>query len=812
MRRGYPALIVALCVACQGKITGGAEEQVRGPVAPDAGTIAPGMTGPDAGSGRQTDVHATTLALMNSEAVRCAGCHDNERLNLKTGSLEEFAARLVNQASGSEACAGELLVDPDQPERSLLLKLINAGRTEASCIAKMPLGSNGVAPEHFETFKAWVDRLIVAYRQNGGMNNGGPNEPPVTSDRAQPADVFAVLRKAKYLIAGTAVTAEELAAARDPQGGLNQSAFQTLVREWLASPDFDTKRWSFFRLALQQNPADSNYRQQLRNSVGIEAAPIIQNLEDSLVRTAERIYQNEEDFRSLIWTNRLEVTTATLIVLKMTDNPRMIGRLGNFEKNNGINNLRTILSTNYNGRSDPLYQNDISDWRTVELQYAPDSTDMQTTDGFEGGTNLTRLRSVAAGDTVRLRTPRTICSSPAFFQMWQTNEDNRFRAQVNQCLILALGSTFATGDPTTPDVHPFPGVRTSEVPEGSECMGCHKNLDPMVSSFEAHFDYENQRFRPNSQASVDHYIAEAARALNYDPDAQGRGPRYFYETFPAPYFSYQGVNEPGEDLFSFLRSVAMHPDYAIGWARKVCQWASSIPCKRQDPEMVRVAEAFKASGYRLDKLFEAFFTSKLITHTYADADNDYPGAQVSVSRRAHYCHALNVRLREARRVQGRSNVDSNTDLCASNRKLSEGIPEGAALRGSTDFNLPRSNSPFSSISVANLCSSKIDRVVGSGSRTFRRNDSEAEQTIGVMVAQVLGFPEGTPQHADAAEGLNKVYSVFRGTLPTCSDKAAFEAALSTDEPTCGLGLSEQAAMENIFSLVCQNPALTTLGL
>ncbi|MEM7678347.1 MAG: hypothetical protein AAF449_20330, partial [Myxococcota bacterium] len=560
MRVIWTLFLVTFCIACQGRLLDSGSENNNSNSDENNSNNSGGNNSnneappPGPIDEAREALHAQALALMSSATLRCAGCHDSERLDLKSGTIADFADRLVRRASEIDACNGEQIIDPVQPERSLLLKLIDGRRTESACIAQMPLGENGVAAEDYAVMADWVDALIDVYEQSGGL----PPEPgpvPIRSDVAQPADAFHVLQKVKYLVVGSAVTEEELTSVRGPDGALRQDRFETIVKSWLQTSDFEAKRRNFFELVLQQNPADGNYTRQLRNTVGVVAAPFVRNIQESLIRTAERIYKDREDFRSIMWTTRHEVTTAVLIILKMADNPRVIGRTGSFDKGNAVNNLREVLSRNYDDRTDPLYQNDISDWRTVDLQYDQTSTQMRQTEGFEDGSNLASLRSIEDGGSIVLRTPRTLCSSPAFFQMWQTNRDNRFRAQINQCLIIALGSTFATADPTKPPLHPLPGLREREVPSGSECMGCHKNLDPMLGAFEAHFDYENQRYRPHSPAIVDFYIQEAARVLNYDPDAQGRGPRYIFESFPAPYFSYKGVNEPGTDLLSLVRSV-----------------------------------------------------------------------------------------------------------------------------------------------------------------------------------------------------------------------------------------------------------------
>lgn len=790
---------------------------VAGPPGDDPGDSDDGQQDPPVDRVAQ---HDQSMSLMASSVLGCANCHsasDGQRgnLNLETGTLEELAARLVARRSASDNCTDELLIDPDEPENSLFLTLISPHATTTACIAKMPLGSNGVSEADFDVLVAWVNNLVSTYREqdDGDFDVGSDGDDSavvISSEVAVPADPLEVLMKVKYLMTGGAVTRDEFDTAINRSGALDMGAYETLVQTWLASTDFTTKRQSFFGLALQQNPANKNYVQQLRNTGVSITGDVVKNLEAGMIRTAERIYSDDQDFRSLFWTSRHEMTTATLFTLKMLDNPVMRSRLGNFDKSNPVNNLKNSITGSYTGRNDPQFRADLSDWRTVDLRYVPTSEDMQQADGFADGSNLAILRAIVDNGVVVLRTPRVLCSTPAFFQMWQTNRDNRFRALVNQCLIMALGETFATGDPTTPEIHPLPGVDTQEIPEASECMGCHKNLDPMVSAFEAHFDYDHQRYRPNTQANADFYRKLSGDYYGYDP-SQRRN--YFpFETFPQPYFSYDGVNQAGSNLYSVTRAMAEHPDFALAWAVKVCSWATSAACSRQDPEIARIATVFADSGFQLDNLFRAFFTSKLVTHTYSVDVNQYPGAQVSIARRDHYCQAIQVRLREARRAQGRTNVNENTDICGSNQKLSEAIPEESVQRGSTGFNLPVSNTPFSSISVGNLCRTNLARLVGDGSRTFSRSSSSVDQTISLIVSGLLGFPEQTTEYTDAINSFSTVYNLYRRSTPQCGSANALQDALTGNGPQCGLGLSEQQSMESIVSLACQSPSLTTIGM
>lgn len=764
------------------------------------------------------DIHNQTLNRLETQ---CSVCHgelssSNNGLNLTSGSPEDFAARMVNQLATASGCEDERLIDFVNPENSLFLKLIDSNHSETECIAKMPLGTDGVSQVDFDLISEWVSNLITVYGENASdpdfVVDSGSEETDefISSARAVPADGFEVLRRTKYLINGQAITGDEYNSALRSNGTLRDAQFESLVQSWMATDGFTQKRKAFFELLLQQDPADTNYVQQLRNTKTLSTSSYRRNLSEGMVRTAERIYQEGEDFRSIIWTNRHEVTTATLAVMKMLDNAPLVNKFGNFKKGNSWNDLKHFVAENYGG-DDALKAADTSDWRTVELRYTPGSTEHNTLEELADGSVLNSVRSVPDGGFVNLRTPRTLCSTPAFFQKWITNQDNKFRAQINQCLIIALGDTFAAGDPTKLDMHPLPGVNYAEIPEGSDCMGCHKNLDVMKSAFEQHFDYDHTRFMPNSQSSVEHYreVSFSSEGGKRD-DYEEHFPDYF--AFPIPYFSYQGVNEQEEDLFSLLRTMATHEDSAIAWARKVCQWASSIRCDKQDPEIIRIANTFADSGYRLDRLFEAFFKSKLVTHTYSDSESTYPGAQVSIARRAHYCHAIKERLKAVRKSQGQDNITRDIDVCGINDVLTKGIPQGESLRGSVDFSLPVQNDAFSSISIANLCDESANEQAGKSHQTFDRRNGSAAEHIELMVTKLLGYPVQSPQYSEVSEGLMQTYHVFRASNVMCSSASEFERALTENTPSCGLGLSQDDAMKTVFSLVCQHPSLTSLGL
>jgi hypothetical protein len=75
--------------------------------------------------------------------------------------------------------------------------------------------------------------------------------------------------------------------------------------------------------------------------------PVREALNESIIRTAERIIDEGEDFRSIVTTNTWEMTTITLIALKMADNPMVLKPNGVWPKNNGINDIRYVTNDDH---------------------------------------------------------------------------------------------------------------------------------------------------------------------------------------------------------------------------------------------------------------------------------------------------------------------------------------------------------------------------------------------------------------------------------------------------------------------------------
>ena len=582
------------------------------------------------------------------------------------------------------------------------------------------------------------------------------------------------------------MTNVELERARGEDGKIVNSELEKLIGGWMTTEEFRAKRRQFLRLTLQQTPADGNYFTQFRNTRPPRMGPVRDNLSEMFIRTAERIIDANEDFRTVVSTTTWEVTTIGLLALKMADNPPIRSRTGNFSKDN-LNNDFTKWSR------EELYNNDgdANDWRTVTLVHDPDSTHMisgptlesseyQTFEA-EAEANIAYLRSIPDGGTVVLRAPRVgFFTTPAFFQTWFTNADNDFRVTVNQALLVATGRTFSPGDTTALNAE-LTSVDPAVFPEDSDCYGCHKNLDPMRMAFLQGFDPVHTR----------HYVPG--------------------ELAP-PDFSFQGHSRPVSSMQTWAQALASHPNFARAWVVKLCQWATSAQCDPNDSRVVALATAFEGSGFRMNELFKRFFASSLATDTSNQEDSKQPGAHVGIARYSHFCHASRTRLLNVLEAQGR-NYKSIVNLCDINDEaetLSSSIPEDTYRRGEVYLNQPTTMEPFTSVAYEGLCALAAPEIVAVNTRGIF-DSTEPEETLDLLTVHVLGMPEGSERFQQRRALLQRLYDV-QTTAPTCDSPADLQASVDAPSRSCGLGLTTEEALQNIWTIACQSPALTGVGL
>ncbi|MEM9457615.1 MAG: DUF1585 domain-containing protein [Myxococcota bacterium] len=560
------------------------------------------------------------------------------------------------------------------------------------------------------------------------------------------------VRRVKNLLTGEPPTnAELMAVMEDP------AAFEALVRDWIETDGFRSKMWDYMKVTLQQGShGEVGYISQVdpqERPGSFEVVPeLYDNLDESFIRTAMRIIENDEPFNSIASTRTWVMTTGMMTYLIAADT-RDWGTFtfyhDPFTNSEGVTfNDDTPFSVQLEHRTfysqssiegdscgndpDPTSTNDSSvalrhlmgfsrhkcsmsvnhvfqdsdfnDWRPVTM------TTMATDQ--EEQVRYYDLPTLRAADTIQLRVARAgFFSTPSFLATWRTNEDNSFRVTTNQTLIVGLGLAFEDTDVTTPLGDD--GLGDDHAGPGTDCYGCHKNLDPMRNFF-------SNVYYPNSYNVVSIAEREERQAS----------------------FSFQGHTASGDDIADLGQIVSEHPAFAEGWTQKLCYYANSQACDADDPEFQRIARAFEDSNFSFKTLIVDLFSSRLVTGA-ACADNfDVQPVPTSVARAQHLCTSLQARL-------------GGIDACESSgaaSDLSSGLPKDAWARGSHAPNQPASPSLFYASSIDALCREIAGNVVDAGGSPLQTSDMEG--SLDALVDRVMGLSPADPRRAEMRQILS----------------------------------------------------------
>lgn len=675
--------------------------------------------GGDFGPGADCDMHA--LMALPENGCTNAGCHGalyQGGLDLLSPGVEE---RLIGVASTSVACAGERLIDTEDVERSVLLRLIDPARFAAApCGVLMPFGSQaGVSAKSLGCFEAWARSLAA---------RGTPvTEPPL---EFEPVAAQSYVNKTKTLLTGRAASAQEVA-----QVEADPAALRDLLSGWLETPEFADKLRDFLTVGLQQKLVGSLDPQFMRLR-GNKLAKLRANLQESFVRTAVAIVRDDKPFSEVVTTRRWAMTTATLAALAFlertatelrTQKHTVVREPGTDSTADrvwhlpslpvdcevGQINAEAVLELmlgfvqckgagQYRFDDTLLTDADFEDFRLVDLNMA------SAPDEAPAFYDLTALRGATA---VALRQPRVgFFTTPAFLANWETNEDNQFRVATSQSLIVALGKLFSPADPTVPAS--LTGLAREHAAPGTACYGCHQFLDPMRVYFSRSFSFSYQRPEKPSQLEAS--------------------------------FAFQGYVHDGGDIADFASSLVDHPDFANGWTQKLCYWANSQPCSDKDPEFLRVAQTFRDSGYDFKGLLVELLSSPLVTGQAFTETYRATEPLVSITRKQHLCQLLDARL-------------GVPDACAVATSFAGLVPEDDFSRGSAEPVQTAVTGLFHYAAAEKLCSRLATRLVGN-TDGIRFPASAPEPALDAFVNDLMGLAEGHPRHEGARKSLGEHYA------------------------------------------------------
>jgi hypothetical protein len=755
------ASLLAFAPACE---TNPVKSQPTSPTPGGPGEQTPtGVETGDFGPGGSCDIKE--LMALPENGCTNAGCH-GERFQ---GNLDLLSAgvdqRLLGVASKSEACGGELLIDPENVDNSLLLRLIDPARFKSSpCGVMMPFGSqSGVSAETLSCFESWVKTIAAGAAPTG--------EPPVTFE---PVAATSYVNKVKTLLTGSAASAAEVASVtQDP------AALRDLIGTWLKTPELETKLSDFLRVALQQKlvgSLDSQFTRLRGNNK--QLAAIKSNLQESFVRTATDLVQNGHPFTEVLTTKHWAVTTATLAALaylertetELKAEKHMVVRdltadmpppplpldysLANhtwqiaslpatcdvgvinadllFEMMLGFVQCKRVMAGQYRFDDTVFTEADFNDWRFVDIDVA------KTAKAVPIFYDLATLR---AATTISLRQPRLgFFTTPAFLANWETNEDNQFRVTTSQTVIVSLGKIFSPADATTPVR--LDGLASEHAAPATTCYGCHQFLDPMREYFAQSYSYSFQR--PEQPSDI------------------------------TPSFAFQGYVHDGGGMAALAQSLADHPGFAAGWTQKLCYWANSQPCDEKDPEFLRVAQAFADSKFDFKTLLAELLSSPLVTGASLTETFRSSPPFVSITRKQHLCQLLDARL-------------GTPGACAVAASFANLVPEDDFSRGAAEPVQTAVTGLFHYAAVEKLCSKLATKLVGTGA-TMPFQVSEPEAALDAFVEKLMGLDVGNPRHDAVRASIEEHFQSAKTStnLATALRSAFVVACISPDVQAVGL--------------------------
>ena len=374
--------------------------------------------------------------------------------------------------------------------------------------------------------------------------------------------------------------------------------------------------------------------------------------------------------------------------------------------------------------------------------------------------DLPHLRDPATTEIV-LGMPRVgFMTTLAFFANWATNPSNSYRVTTNQALIVALGRSF--DDRSTTVQVSETSVDAQHIQPGSVCFGCHQTLDPMRDFFKQSYSltYFQQLDAGNKRNPLP---AQATFTVDGSPPLVGNG-------VPA-----------------LAQGIARHPRFAVAWAQKLCHFANASDCHDDDPELLRVAQLFRASGHDWKTLVRELYASPLVTYRSPTKTALADGVVIGIARREALCARLSNRLaiKDACNLRGESPLVRAAATSASN--LSAGVAGSSYARADVQPVMPHDPNLFFASATEKLCSLLAAQLVDAATGPWK--SAARDPAIADFVHVLMGVPGRDPREAALRAILGKHHA----------------AALAAKERPAD-------ALRSTFVLACSSPLAVSSGL
>lgn len=612
--------------------------------------------------------------------------------------------------------------------------------------------------------------------------------------------------KVKGLLTGLAPTDAELQAVKaDP------AALAGLIDGWLTTPEAEQKLLAFFQQAFQQTQLTlPSFAEQLLAVPGFTNATevrFLKTVRESFARTALDVMKQGRPWTEVVTTQKYMMNAPLMAYYAYADSwllrdtgqrqnryvvaqPALTASFGstvtsaNYAESimtGGANYLKfktpSTTNTGANGcMTDPLvvsgsntmlYVFDymhgrlrtcnpataiVSQWTQADWDTWKMVT-VRTPNGGEQPTRFFDVQALRSANEIVLTTPRAgFMTTPAFFANWPTNPSNQHRVTVNQTMIVALGRSF---DDTINNNIPSIDTDTDPVDHvkpGTVCFSCHLSLDPMRQLFRQTYSfYGSEQTDPAQKNLAGAFAFDGVTLMNLSGGIQ--------------------------DLATNL---AAHPRLPAAWVQKLCYYANSTPCLEEDPEFVRIAAAFQASGYNFRTLVRDVFSSPLVTFAARTKTFTETEPPVTISRQEHFCSAISNRL-GIKDICALDAVGTLTNVQKTVSRLSLSVPSASYSRGAESPVVSRDPSLFFRAAVENICIATAAEVIDKVPAPSKYSSANASMAIDDFVQTVMALPPSHPRYAAAKQILEEHNTQAKAMGATAADalKSTFVVACSS---------------------------------
>jgi hypothetical protein len=650
----------------------------------------------------------------------------------------------------------------------------------------------------------WLPAALPVALALGPLTCAGCSAPGETSPQDTRVPSVRYTSKVKNLLTGMGIdTRDAQAVAADP------AELRALIDRFMTTPEFHRKMLEFFKQAFQQTQIGFiQFAEQLGtplpNLNPLIKTYLMRSAEMSFPMTALVLVDEGRPFTEVLTTDRFMLNPPLMMLLAYLDNLVVDDEGNKSSFLAGKFGSRFRFAVHYDDSThvpfeesiDPnsphflhFYEacprrNGIPDCNVVAVA-SPERVDQSLftyllgarfTDPYWNDWRMIRIRPPRLGEDpslyfslpsfhshvpeeqeLVLNVPRVgFMTTPAFFANWPTNLSNLARVSINQTLIVGLGYSLADTNAIVP-VSETGNPDAHHSQPGTSCYACHQTLDPMRNFFRRDFSvtYHRQTLPLPSEQQTARFIVDGKTT-------DGRGVR---------------------DLAAVM---AAEPRFATAWTQKLCQYANSASCLDDDPELIRVANAFRDSNHDFKTLVRELFSSPLVTHATPTETFEGLGGAVSIARRDHFCAALQNRLG----LLDICDLGSTSPTLMQN--LAFGIPGAGYSRGASAPLLPREPDLFFSSSVEGLCTEVAARAVdpplcAPGQRCF--SSAEAHRAVSDLTRVVLSLSSADSRFADIERILREHY-----------DEATSAGYRATD------------ALRSTFVIACSSPLSSAIGL